>query len=113
MCLLVSLPLEDALCDGCHSGVMTPLDGFQCESKAFVVVVYLRWPFGVGGFRVVSVRMPVSAINSLFLMQNLRPFLDRYPKTAPTKPISVPICGFTYPTVEIFLTGKVWRGLGE
>jgi len=26
--LFVLLPLEDALCDSCHCGIMTPLDGF-------------------------------------------------------------------------------------
>jgi len=61
---------------------MALLDSFQCLCKALVIVVYLRWPFGVGGFRVVS-------------------FLDRYPKAASTEPISEA----TYPAIEVFLTG--------
>ena len=50
---------------------------------------------------------------SLFLVQNLRPFLDWYPETAPTIPISIPICGITDPTVQVFFTRKVRSGLGE
>jgi hypothetical protein len=92
---------------------MTLLDGIERLRETFIVVVYFRWPFGVGSFRVVSVRIPVSAIKkSLFLMQNLRPFLDRYPEATSIKPISGPIRSFTDPAVQVFL-GQIRRGLGE
>ena len=38
------LPLENALRDGSHRGVVTPLDGFESPGETFVVLVNLWRP---------------------------------------------------------------------
>ena len=91
---------------------MTLLDGFERLRETLIVVMYFRWPFGVGRFRIVSVQIPMSAIKSVSFFMNLRPFLDRYPETTSIKPISVSICSITNPSVQVFLR-QVRRGLGE
>ena len=41
---------------------MTLLDSLERLRETLVVVMYFRWPFGVGRFRVVSEQIPMSAI---------------------------------------------------
>lgn len=52
--LLTLLPLEHALGDGCHSGVMTPLDGVERLGETSVVLVDLWWPLCIRSPRVIA-----------------------------------------------------------
>jgi hypothetical protein len=61
--LLVLLPLEHALGDGCHCGVMTPLDPFQRLGETGIVIVDLGRPLGVGSSRIIPTSERTKLIN--------------------------------------------------
>jgi hypothetical protein len=105
--LLVLLPLEHALGDGCHSRVMTPLDRFERLGETGIIVVDLGRPLGVGSSRII----PTSE-NQLCSQREreryYRPFLDRNSEPASIDANAVTIANAT---VRAFL--KIWRRHGK
>jgi len=97
--VLALLPLEHALRDGSHRGVVTPLDGLERPGETFVVLVDLWWPLCFRSRPCVVIPATVkgrersSAILFFFFSQTRSvitvPLFNWYPESASSGPISI------------------------
>ena len=107
------LPLEHALRDGSHSGIMALLDGLERLGETLVVVMDLGRPFGICSPCIVSAittdSRKRSSEYSFFSQKEVisyhRPLLNRDSKPASART--------TIPVAQVFLDGGVRCGHGE
>jgi len=118
--LLAMPPFENALRDGCHSGVMTPLDVLERLGETFVVVVNLWRPLDVRRSPCVIPTIferpttPTSVHQLLFHRKGRhhRPLFNWYPEPVSTGTVGVTIT-VTEAAVRALLKRQVWRRDGE